>query len=572
MSKLSTCMHQVAEKPRIATEHNAQPFEFLANLVQCGVFLGITASLLGCGPDKGDAGANHSASGGTHSVTDARTLKRGLPGEPRTLDPQLADDTFSLQVTGDLYEGLTTEDRRGEIVPGAAQSWTVDNTGTIYTFQLRPNAKWSDGTQVVSTEFVEGLRRAVDPKTASGSAALLSVIRGASAITAGHANVTDLGATAINESSIRIVLEHPAPFILQILAQPVASPVHIVQQASSTESRQQTNLASNGPYILVKRVPNSFIELARNPDYWDAGNVAIPTVRYINSESEATELREYIAGDLDMTFTIPMPDFKRISEQYGKEVQTAPILATLYLALNLSAPPLKDSVTVRQALSMAIDREAIADHVMMGVAPAYSFVAEGVTGYRLPEYDWSKWSRGRQLSYARDLLEHAGYSAKKPLHLRLYYNRDEGIQRIMVAVAGGWKQNLGVESELISDEFRVFLAGRKDHSHWDVARIGWNADYDDPASFLDVFAESEEQNDPGYNSDKFNRLVDESRVEPEPERRLDLLRQSEQVLLADYPIIPIYFYKARRLVKPYLGGAEISPMNHCHSKHLYWIG
>jgi len=572
MSKLSTCMHQVAEKSRNTTEHNAQPFEYLGNLVRCGMVLGVAACLFACGQNTGTAGGDHSTVGGTRPVAGDRTLKRGLPGEPRTLDPQLADDTFSLQVTGDLYEGLTTEDRRGQIIPGAAQSWSVDKTGTIYTFQLRPNAKWSDGTQVVAAEFIEGLRRAVDPKTASGSAALLSVIKGASAIIAGHTKVTDLGATAINESSIRIVLEHPAPFVLQILAQPIASPVHLAQQAPSTESRQQNNLATNGPYILVKRVPNSFIELAQNPDYWDAANVAIHNVRYINSESEATELREYIAGDLDMTFTIPMPDFKRISEQYGQEVQTAPILATLYLALNLTAPPLKDSVTLRQALSMAIDREAIADHVMMGVAPAYSFVAEGVSGYRLPEYEWSKWSRDRQLSYARDLLEHAGYSAKKPLRLRLYYNRDEGIQRIMVAVAGGWKQNLGVESELISDEFRVFLAGRKDRSRWDIARIGWNADYDDPASFLDVFAESEEQNDPGYNSATFNRLVDEARVEPAPVRRLDLLRQSEQVLLADYPIIPIYFYKARRLVKPYLGGAEISPMNHCHSKHLYWIG
>lgn len=566
-------MHQVAENSRIATKHNTQRIEFVKDLVRCGAVIGAIALLLGCGPDKpGAAGVGPSNDDVSRSSAGGRALKRGLPGEPRTLDPQLADDTFSLQVTGDLYEGLTSEDRRGAIVPGAAQSWTVDKSGTIYTFQLKPNAKWSDGTQLVATEFVEGLRRAVDPKTGSGSANLLSVIKGASAIISGHRKITDLGVTAISESSIRIELEHPAPFVLQILAQPIASPVHMANKERSAEPELQRNSASNGPYVLVKRVPNSFIELAKNPQYWDASNVAIHTVRYINSESEATELREYIAGDLDMTFTIPMPDFKRVSEQYGPEVQTAPILATLYLALNLSAPPLKDRVTVRQALSMAIDREAIAEQIMMGVTPAYSFVAEGVTGYKRPVYEWDKWSRDRKLSYAKDLLERAGYSPENPLHLRLYYNRDEGIQRIMVAVAGGWKQNLGVESELISDEFRVFLAGRKDRSRWDVARIGWNADYDDPASFLDVFAKSEEQNDPEYDSDKFNLLIDDARVEPEPGRRLDLLRKSEEVLLGDYPIIPIYFYKARRLVKPYLGGAEISPMNHSHSKHLYWTG
>ena len=145
-----------------------------------------------------------------------RTLNRALPGEPRTLDPQVADDTFSFQVIGDLYEGLTAEDRGGHIVPGAASSWTLDETGTIYTFQLRPDAKWSDGSRTSAAEFVQGLRRAVDPGTASGSADLLAVIKNASEITAGRKKASELGATAVGDATVRIEISHPAPYLLQI--------------------------------------------------------------------------------------------------------------------------------------------------------------------------------------------------------------------------------------------------------------------------------------------------------------------------------------------------------------------
>ena len=156
------------------------------------------------------------------------------------------------------------------------------------------------------------------------------------------------------------------------------------------------------------------------------------------------------------------------------------------------------------------------------------------------------------------------------MRLRLYFNSSQSIQRLMIAIAASWKQNLGVTSELISDEFQVFLAGRKDRSRWDVARLGWYADYDDPASFLEVFSKTNSQNDPGYMSSEFNDLIDAARIEPNPEKRILLLQRSEEVLLNDYPIIPVYFYTARRLVKPYLGGAEITSLNHTYSKHLYW--
>src|SRR3984885_6301829 len=183
-------MHQPTENPRVAGSPCRQVIESASILLQCGIlWLFITGTVActrnGQNPEDGAAAQDQAGK------SDQRVfLRRGLPGEPRTLDPQLADDTFSFPVLRDLYEGLTAEDRNGQIVPGAAESWTVDKTGTIYTFLLRPNAKWSDGNRTVAQEFVQGMRRAVDPQTASGSSALLAIIKGASEIIAGRKKVT----------------------------------------------------------------------------------------------------------------------------------------------------------------------------------------------------------------------------------------------------------------------------------------------------------------------------------------------------------------------------------------------
>ena len=181
---------------------------------------------------------------------------------------------------------------------------------------------------------------------------------------------------------------------MQILSQPIAAPVYANPNSKSRPAQSKESTAIyNGAYILVNHVPGSFIELVRNPNYWNSSQVSIGKVRYINAESESTELREYFAGQLDMTFTIPMPDLSRVLQEHRAEVQMAPILSTAYLALNLSKPPLKDQPGVRQALSMAVDRELIADHVMIGVTPAYTLVANGTSGYDPPEYEWQVESR-----------------------------------------------------------------------------------------------------------------------------------------------------------------------------------
>jgi oligopeptide transport system substrate-binding protein len=555
MSKDRKSMQQVHEIPAIALGLSRK-------LLLCGVLL--TTAIWG-------VACRQHGKGESAPSDDVRVLRRGLPGEPRSLDPQLADDDFSLQVVRDLYEGLTAEDASGHIIPGVASSWTLNEAGTTYIFHLRPNARWSNGDRLTAIEFVQGLRRAVDPTTASGDAVLLAVIKGGSDIIAGRRGVADLGVTAIDETSVRIELEHPAPFVLQILSQPIAAPFHASTDATSRVAQSAKKLGPyNGAYVLLDRVPGSYIDLARNQNYWNFSGTPIERVRYVNAESEATELREYISGQLDMTFTIPLADLSRISEKFGAETQIATTLGTVYLALNLTKAPLQSNLDLREALSIAIDRELIAKQVMLGVVPAYTFVASGSTGYDPPKYEWVNWTRDHQLAYARSLFARAGYSESHPLHLQLYFNSGEDVQRTMIAIAGSWKQNLGVVSELVSDEFRVFLAGRKDRTRWDVARLKWDADYDDPSSFLDVLSSGSSQNDPDYINPVFSGLIGAATVEARPNERLNLLRKAEEVMLNDYPIIPVYFTRSRRLVKPYVGGAQINPMNRTYSRNLFW--
>ena len=562
-------MYQVHEIIAFAYRQLRASPEYVKSGVRCNVFLCCAVLVVACGQHDPEQKKGVSAQA-LAPPTGGRTLTRGLLGEPRTLDPQIADDTYSYQVIRDIYEGLTAEDRDGGVVPGAAKSWTIDPTGTIYRFELRNDAKWSNGDPTTASEFVEGLRRAVDPKTASGSAALLSVIKGASDVTAARKSPSDLAVKAVGNFTVEIELEHPAPYILELLSQPIAFPVHMENGTSASVSPSPLGAITNGPYVLANRRPGSSIDLNRNKQYWDNASVAIDRIRYLIAESDATEEREYAAGQLDITFTLPAPDLGRARKQYNTQLQIAPILATLFLALDLSEPPLNGKPDIRQALSMAVDRELIAEHVVAGVTPAYTYVAKGIKEYISPQYSWVSWSRKDQVDYAKKLYEQSGYSRSHPLRLKLYFNRDDGIQRVMIAIAGSWKEHLGVESELVSEEFRVFLDGRKNKKRWDVARLGWTADYNDPTSFLDVFSPGNTQNDSGYISAPFNSSMASAEKETQPVRRATMLRQAEQTLLNDYPIVPIYFYNARRLVKPNVGGAAITPMNRTYSKHLFW--
>jgi oligopeptide transport system substrate-binding protein len=228
------------------------------------------------------------------------------------------------------------------------------------------------------------------------------------------------------------------------------------------------------------------------------------------------------------------------------------------------------NLKLRQALSMAIDRPTIEKALLyFGQVPAYGFVPPGTANYEPQAWEWKSLPDVERTAQARALFGAAGYSTREPLHLRLLYNSNPALKRLSVAVASMWREVLGIETELIDEENRVFLNSRKDSARWDVARLGWMADYNDAGNFLDIFRSGAANNDAGYTDPQFDSLLDDAEASADPKRRHELLEQAERVMLADYPVIPIYFYSSKRLIKPYVKGARPNPLNRIYSKDLY---
>ena len=496
-------------------------------------------------------------------------LRRTMAAEIARFDPQLAADVGSGEVFRDLYEGLTSESSSGQIEPAAASGWNVSPDGLTYVFLLRPGLRWSNGDPVVAADFAAGLHRAVDPETASPAAELLECLVGARDIVARRSKVSDLGVRAIDDRTLEFKLAHPAPYLPALLAYPVAFPVHraSVEKYGKAFAAART-LVSNGPYVLADSRPGGALHLVRNQLYWDQRSVQISAVDFYVISDAKVELNRYRAGEIDMTSVLPAADFEWAKAALPSELQTGPELGVYFFAFNLSHGPVQSSPAVREALALALDREGIVAHALKaGQLPAYSFVPPGIAGYEPVRHDWAADDLAHRRQRARILMNSAGFNASHPLHLRLVYAQAETVRNLVIATAAQWHDVLGVEVEPEALEFRAFLARRNERQSWDVMVNGWNADYADPGNFLEVFRTGGPQYDPGLVDPAYDQLLDQAAAEADGPRRLAVYARAEQHLLAGYAVTPMYFVATRRLVKPYVHGVTLNPMNHNYTKH-----
>jgi oligopeptide transport system substrate-binding protein len=494
---------------------------------------------------------------------------RGNGGEPGTLDPHRSVSDTSANILRDLYEGLTTENAAGETIPGAAESWTISEDGLVYRFQLRETARWSNGEPVVADDFVAGFQRTVDPATASTYAQVLYPIENAQAITEGTLPPESLGVEALSTRQLQITLSAHTPYFLGLLSHTSAYPIHRASLAQyGDQFARPGNLISNGPYALSEWVIQSHLKLDRNVNYWDDDNVQIDTVYYHATEDLDAELRRYRAGELDFTLQIPNTQYDWIQENLPGELHIAPYISVYFYGFDLTEPPF-DDVRLRQALSMAVDRETITEQVTgLGQVPAYALVPPGVSNYSSNPYPWAELSDEQRLAEARRLYAEAGYSESNPLQVEIRYNTSENHQRVAVAVASMWQQNLGIETTLLNEEFRVLLQNRLIPSVWEIIRFGWFGDYNDAYTFLEIFRSDHGQNFMGFEDAEYDRLTAAASIELDPEVRGDIMLAAEERMLAAYPMIPIYFYVSKHLVKPYVKGYEPNIMNRTHTRQL----
>jgi oligopeptide transport system substrate-binding protein len=505
--------------------------------------------------------ACHPSSSADHSV-----LRRGLAGEPSTLDPGLADDIFSNAVLMDLYEGLTALSPSGEVIPGVAESWTVDPTGTEYTFHLRAEARWSNGQKVRAQDFVYSWRRVIDPKFGSPSADDFRLIAHGSAIIAGKEPSSALAVSAPSDTVLMIKLDRPAPYFPQILARSSTYPVYL-KNTAVVGTHDPRKWISNGPYVLSDWLPTTGAELRINQAYWDRNHVRIKSVRYDFIQNDSAQYAAYRAGQLDMTDIVPVNALPKLRQETPTELKITPFLGTVYYGINLANQALS-SVGLRQALALAIDRKRLVESLGFGQIPAYSFVPPGTANYTPQQWDWGSLSDVERVQRAKQLYERAGFSIAKPLRLRVLFNANEVIQRTAVLIAAMWKEVLGIEVELTGEEYKVFLQSRHDTARWDVARLAWNADFNDASNFLEVLRGHSPDNDMSYQSSQFDSDLDNAADSPDPTKRRTELQAAEQVMLNDYPIIPLYYLVSKRLVKPFLHGVVTNPFGHVPSKGL----
>jgi oligopeptide transport system substrate-binding protein len=484
---------------------------------------------------------------------------QGNGSDPETLDPALSAATWEEHILDDLMVGLVFNDASGNAAPGIATSWETSTDGLTWTFHLRP-ALWSDGQPVTADDFVFALQRALDPKTASQYASLLYFLVNAEAINDGKAPAASLGAKAVDAHTLRLTLSHPAPYLLTIAKHTVMMPEprHVVERYGGAWT-QPGHYVSDGPFMLTEWKLGDHITAVKNPRFYDAASVCLDRVQYFPTADKISAERRVRSGELDlngqhgiMSSRIP---YLRRPDQIPAYVHTHPALAVAYLAFNLRTVPAFRDRRVRQALAMAVDRDFLSGHVMLGgYTPANTLVPPGTADAApaVPPH-WAGWPLARRQAEARALLAQAGYGPGHRLKISMTIRGAVDPAFWASSVQADWRA-IGVATDLIRNETQVayaqFQAGA-----FEVADAAWVADYDDPMTFLYLLkSDTGALNYGGYRNDAYDALLNAADAEPDLKKRAADLAQAEHLMLEDAAVAPTWFEINDSLVSPKVTG------------------
>ncbi|EHK0944880.1 oligopeptide ABC transporter substrate-binding protein OppA [Citrobacter farmeri] len=507
-------------------------------------------------------------------LAEKQTLVRNNGSEVQSLDPHKIEGVPESNISRDLFEGLIISDVDGKPSPGVAEKWE-NKDFKVWTFHLRKDAKWSDGSPVTAHDFVYSWQRLANPNTASPYASYLQYghIVNIDDIVAGKKPPTDLGVKAIDDNTFEVTLSEPVPYFYKLLVHSSVSPVPKAAVEKYGEKwTQPANIITNGAYKLKDWVVNEHIVLERNPNYWDNAKTVINQVTYLPIASEVTDVNRYRSGEIDMTYNnMPIELFQKLKKEIPNEVHVDPYLCTYYYEINNQKAPFTD-VRVRTALKLALDRDIIVNKVKnQGDLPAYSFTPPYTDGAKLTEPEWFGWTQEKRNEEAKKLLAEAGYTADKPLTFNLLYNTSDLHKKLAIAAASIWKKNLGVNVKLENQEWKTFLDTRH-QGNYDVSRAAWCADYNEPTSFLNMVLSDSSNNTTHYKSPTFDKILADALKATNEEQRTELYGKAEQQLDKDSAIVPVFYYVNARLVKPWVGGyTGKDPMDNIHVKDLYII-
>lgn len=498
-------------------------------------------------------------------------IRRGNGGEPQTLDQAHISIDVEGFIVRDLFEGLTIFDPHGKVIPGVAESWTLSDDGTVYTFKLRADANWSDGKPVTADDFVFAYRRMEDPKEAAEYANILFPIKNAEAINGGKAAVDTLGVKAIDAKTLEITLERPTPYFIELLAHYAALPVPSwAIEKSGGEWIKPGNIVCNGAFCMTENVPNDHITAVKNAEYWDAANVKIDKIIYNPSEDQATTERMFEAGELDLVYNFQADQMKFLEDKLGKDqVLAFSDLASYYYVFDNRKPPFDDA-RVRQAFSMAVDREFLSEKIFSNTQmPAYSFVPPGIPGYESATVSWAELDQLDREDKAKELLAEAGYGeGGKPLKIDIRFNTNENHKKVATAIADMWKA-IGAEVTIQNLDVKSHYAYLQEGGAFDVARAGWTADYADPENFLNLLVSSNVTFNYGHwKNEKFDALMKASYEERDAAKRMQLLHDAERIAMDEQALAPLMVHASTWLVSNKVQGFAPNPSNEHLTKFL----
>lgn len=501
------------------------------------------------------------ASPGTPSAS-ARTLHIGNAAEPADLDPHLAAVLNDQIVTTALFEGLTVLDERTTSpLPAAAESWTTSPDGLTWTFRLRDGLKWSDGSPLLADDFLQSWHRLLSPTFAADNAWYLFALKGAEALNAKKAPASALGVSAPDPRTLVLTLERPTPYLAALVSMPAWFPVppRVLEKHGGLEKRGSAwtrpgNLVSNGPFTLTEWRPNARIVVAKNPHHRDAPRTRLDSLVFYPVENPDVEERMFRAGQLHVTFNLPVTKIAPWRQQAPAQLRIDPVSQINFLRFNTQKAPFTD-IRVRRALSLAIDRAAISQAVLQGSRePATALTPPGTGGYT------ARASIGTNFDEARRLLAEAGFPGGKGLPaLDLQCRNDEIMPRLAEALQAMWLKELGLRVAISQLEQKTWVQNMQS-LNYTISTAAWTGDFPDPVTFLGMFTANSAYNWTGWKHAAYENLMDTAAATPDAARRYDLFQQAEKLLLEESPISPLYLGAQTYLIHPSVKNWHPSPL------------
>ncbi len=508
----------------------------LRKLGLAALTLALPLALAACGKSETDA---------DRGVRDG-ILLTGNGVEPKTLDPQLNTGSPDGRVISALSEGLVTQDPVDPFAvrPGMASSWEHSDDFRQWTFHLRPEAKWSDGTPLTAQDFVYSYQRILSPKLGAELAELFYGITNAEAFNKGR--ITDfaqVGIKAPDPQTLVITADAPMPYLLNMASTYTYYPVQKAAVEANGGMLDRDNqwfelgkYVGNGPFVLSDWKTNQYIEVKKNPNYWDAANVKLNGIRFFAIENQKSELNAYLSGQLHMTNvgSVPVERIASLKKSIPDEVRTDRQPNANYYEFNTARGAFKDP-RVRLAMSLALDRKLLTDRVLLGgEVPAGGIVPQGLPGYEAMA------AHAADPERARRLLAEAGYPGGKGFpKSEILINTAEKNRKLAEAIQSMWKRELNIDVGIYNQEWKVFLDTRTS-KNFDIARSGWYGFYPGPGAYLTLMTSQSPNNNTGWANPQYDALVAQALAAGDTGQRNALFRQAEQILAAELPILPLF--------------------------------